>query len=182
MTEITKHSKSFVLLFGIAFVGAFLAFFVSSKNRNSNPQEADSEGYRVITYSPKASAQSDEPQITVDTSTWETYTNAEHGLSFKHDPDWNIRSVAKNQDGYYEIIIDPGLKYDNFRVYISPDDYYAMSGVPTTRNQIGGAEAINLDGAVLGVKHNSTYYTFDLGASLSLKPYFTALIDTVEFR
>ena len=179
-TKISKHSKSFAWLFAIAFFGAPAALLTAWQYKYPSSQYADNGEYSVVTYSSQAQADS-EPKVVVDTSVWVEYENETYGLTFKHDPDWKIRSV-KDQNGYYVIVIDPGVKYDNFRVYISKDDYFALSGVPTSKTQVGGKEAINLDGSVLGVQDNATYFTFDMGASLSLKPYFQAMIGTVEFR
>ena len=140
------------------------------------------DGYEIINYPAKNSAQNTQtPEIVVDTSDWVDYYNEKYSLAFKHDPDWKVRSLT-NRDGYYVIEIDPGVKYDNFRIYISADDYFALSGVPLQKSILAGKEALDLEGQVLGVMDNSTYFTFELGASLSLKPHFQALLKTVEFR
>src|SRR3989344_170543 len=177
--KISKHSKSFVWLFGTAFLGTVLALLVMRNfEYPSYFANNDEGGYQTVTYSPKAKGAADsEPTVIVDTSDWLQYSNLKYGLNFKYSPQWRIRSV-ENKDGYYVIEIDPGARYDNFRIYISQDDYFALSGVPTTQTEVGGKKAISLEGAILGIKDNATYYTFDMGASLSLKPYFKALIDT----
>lgn len=177
----SKHTKSFAWLFGIALFGAVFALIVTWQL--SYPQDyLQNSDYSVVTYPTQADATKPqpEPEVQIDTSFWEEYYDVSYGLKFKYDPEWKVRSI-KNKDGYYVIEIDPGARYDNFRVYISKDDYFALSGVPTSKTQVGGKEALNLDGQVLGVKDNATYFTFDMGASLSLKPFFQAMVKTVEF-
>lgn len=180
MTEkIFPYSKSFTWLFAIVFFGSLFALLISREMR-LNPNPPSQNSYQILTYPNPASKPA--ANITpVDTSQWQEYYNEKYGLAFKHDPTWKIKSV-NNKNGYYVIEIDPGKRYDNFRIYISKDDYFALANVPVTKTQVGGREALNLDGAVLGVMDKATYFTFDMGASLSLKPYFQALVDTVEFR
>lgn len=176
--KISTQSKSFAVLFGIAFFGAIFALLASWRiQKPANP--AKNPNYETLTYASKA--QASEPEIIVDTSQWPEYRNSTYGLKFKHDPKWKVGSVKK-KEGYLVIEIDPGPRFDNFKVYISSDDYFALSGVPTKKTQIGGKEAWDLDGQVLGIKDNATYFTFDMGASLSLKPYFQAMVKTVNFE
>ncbi len=176
--KISSHSKSFAALFSIAVLGGIFAVLSAHKvGAPQNPKPAD---YEIISYSPPTTSPTDMPQA-VDTTGWKTYKNEKFGLSFKYDPAWKIRSVG-NKDGYYVIEVDPGARFDNFRIYISADDYFALSGVPTEQGEVGGKAAVSLEGSVLGVKDNATYFTFDLGSSLSLKPYFQALLSTVKFE
>ena len=175
--KFNNHSKSFAALFSIALFGA--VFAVLSAQR-LGMEKKSSPAYEVIDY-PQPAAEDSAPLSSVDTSAWKTYTNEKYGLSFKYDPAWKIRSIS-NKDGYYIIEVDPGTRYDNFRIYISQDDYFALSGVPTEQGEVGGKKALSLQGSVLGVKDNATYFTFDMGSSLSLKPYFESLIQTVEFE
>lgn len=179
--KISKHSKSFAWLFGIAFVGAFLALWASGQFESPAANFFSRDGYQVISYQPRGISSDAQSKTVVDTSDWQEYSNKKYGLKFKYDPEWQIRSI-NNRDGFYVIEIDPGLRYDNFRVFISEDDYFALSGVPVQKTLVAGKEALNLDGAVLGIKDNATYFTFDMGASLSLKPYFQAMVETVEFK
>lgn len=179
--KISKHSKSFAWLFGIAFFGAFLSLWINGQLENPASTLSPQDGYQVITYNQTQKSRDREQQTAVDTSNWREYTNEKYGLTFKYNPEWQIRSI-NNRDGFYVIEIDPGLRYDNFRVFISQDDYFALSGVPVQKTRVAGREALNLDGEVLGIKDNATYFTFDMGASLSLKPYFQAMVETVEFR
>lgn len=179
--KISKHSKSFAWLFGIAFFGTFLALWLSGQLESPVTNLSSQAGYQVITYKPRGESSDAQNKTAVDTSNWREYSNEKYGLKFKYNPEWQIRSI-NNRDGFYVIEIDPGLRYDNFRVFISQDDYFALSGVPAQKTLIAGRQALNLDGEVLGIKDNATYFTFDMGASLSLKPYFQAMVETVEFR
>ena len=176
--KLSGHSKSFAALFGIAVLGGIFA--VLSARQVGAPQKPKQADYEIISYSPSTQNPS-EPLQPVDTSGWKVYKDNKFGLSFKYDPAWKIRSIA-NKDGYYVIEVDPGPRFDNFRIYISADDYFALSGVPTEQSEVGGKSAVSLEGSVLGVKDNATYFTFDLGSSLSLKPYFQALLSTVKFE
>ncbi len=174
--NITSQSKSFFILFGLAFLGTF-ASWLAYKDYAYKPSRPDkvqattkSNERRVV----------EETKITIDTSDWKSYTNQDYGFEFKYKPDWKIGTI-KNKEGYYVIQIDPGVRYSNIHVYISKDDFYAMNGLPAQKTEIAGKEALNLDGMVLGIKDNANYFTFDLGVSLTLKPLFEAMTNTIKF-
>ncbi|MBI3231665.1 MAG: hypothetical protein HYZ51_01125 [Candidatus Doudnabacteria bacterium] len=179
--KISIHSKSFAVLFAIAFLGAIFTHLTSRQIRRP-PNPANDQDYQTVAYAPKAQANSAaEPETIIDTADWPKYTNKKYGLTFKHDAKWKVRSI-KSKDGFYIIEVDPGARYDNFRVYISKDDYFALSGVPAEKTKIAGKEAWDLEGQVLGIKDDHTYFTFDMGSSLSLKPYFQAMLKTISFE
>ena len=176
----SAQSSSFIILFSIAIIGTFFAYHFSQnylkteqspivKTKNTTPKFTENQTETDVETKPQ-----------IDTSNWKTYKNKKYGLEFKYKPDWKVGAI-KNKEGYYVIQIDPGVKYSNIQVYISKNDYYALTGLPAQKTQIAGKEALSLDGMVLGIKDNANYFTFDLGVSLTLKPLFEAMTNTVKF-
>ena len=117
-----------------------------------------------------------------DTSTWKDYTDTKYGLSFKYNPEWKIKPWAKNKEGFDVLEIDPGSKFYNIKLYASDKSYYVMDGLPTEKTTIGGLQAVDVSDLLYGVKKGSTYLTFDVGLSLSLKPQFNGLVESIKFQ
>ena len=117
----------------------------------------------------------------VDTSAWKTYENEKFGMSFKYKDGWKILP-ATSKDGFTVLQVDPGTKYYNMKIYVSPKEFYIMDGLPATTETISGQTALNVNNALYGIKANGLYYTFDLGLSMSLLPYFNALVHSVQFE
>ena len=89
---------------------------------------------------------------------------------------------AKKVGGYTQLQVDPGPKYYNFSIYISPKDFYIMGGLPYSTENISGAQTLNVVNSLFGIKFNNTYYTFDVGQSFMLLPQFDAMVHTVNFK
>jgi hypothetical protein len=117
-----------------------------------------------------------------DTSTWKDFVDTKYGLSFKYNPDWKIKPWATNKEGYDVLEIDPGKKYYNIKVYASEKNYYVMDGLPAEKTTVGGMQALDVSDLLYGVKKGSTYLTFDLGLSLTLKAQFNGLVESIKFQ
>jgi hypothetical protein len=190
MEKISIQSKSFIILFFIALVGTFLAtnFYVDFQKTQSSSfyQHAGN----IISYSPPAkhqtnsnlieTAQAEEPAPLVDTLAWKTYSNSEFKLQFKYPEDWQIKN-GKAIAGFKVIEIDPGAKFFNIKIYISPKNFYGIDGLPASVETINNNAFINTRDLLYAVKTDSFSYTFDVGQSLSLKPKFKTLVHTVQF-
>jgi hypothetical protein len=181
--KFSPQTKSFIVLLALAVFGTYVCLSLWS---DANPSLVDY--YRPITSLQQTNA-ADQNTATlmenkvsnVDTSSWKTYQDKTVNLSFKYHPDWTVKPL-KEKDGYQILEIDPGKKFYNIKIYISPSGYYALSGLPTKNDTIGGQTALNVNNMLYGVNTNGLYYTFDVGISLSLTPNFNALVHSVKFQ
>ncbi len=178
MHKISTQSKSFIILFLIAIFGVFYSANLWSNlgGLPSGPKEIGYNENETMKFG--NSTQAPQP---VDTSTWKNFSDAKLGLSFKYKPDWKILPVI-SKGGYQVLQIDPGKKFYNIKIYVSPREYYVLEGLPTTNVQIGGQPGLDVNDLLFGVKNGENYYTFDIGLSLSLKNDFVAMVKSVEFR
>ncbi|MBI5530583.1 MAG: hypothetical protein HY918_03720 [Candidatus Doudnabacteria bacterium] len=181
MPKISFQNKSFIILFGIAIVGTYLCLMLwADLNPGSVYLPANSKTDQNGTAVAYASSLFNTQIPNIDTSSWQAYTDKASGLNFKYKPDWKVKPAVE-KDGYRIIEIDPGKKFYNIKIYISPTDYYAMSGLPTKPDSIGGQPAINVNNMLYGVKNKNTFFTFDVGLSSSLTNDFNGLIHSVSF-
>ena len=181
--KMSPQTKSFIVLLALALFGTYFCLSLWS---DVNPSSVES--IRPITSVPQTNAADQntfalmENKISpVDTSSWKTYEDKAINLSFKYHPDWAVKSL-KEKDGFQILEIEQGKKFYNIKIYISPRDYYAMSGIPTKNDTIGGQPALNVNKMLYGVNTGGLYYTFDVGVSLSLTPNFNALVHSVKFQ
>ena len=172
----------------IAIVGVYLAFIIYNFIQ-VGPSSAQTDGYDIIHYSLGKTPQNvgqtvatptPTPTPIVDTSKWKTYTDKKYNFSFQYDPSWKV-IAPKTTNGFYVVQVDPGTKYYNIKVSVSPTGFFAMDGLQTTPETINGYMVQDDNGLLYGIKNNNTFYTFDIGWSLSLKPEFDALVHTVQF-
>lgn len=122
-----------------------------------------------------------EKEPMVDTADWKLFRDNKLNLAFKYNPAWKIKAPV-SKGGYQIIEIDPGKKYFNFKIYVNESGFYALDGLPAKSETIDGASALNVNDVLYGVKAEPFYYTFDIGYSLSLKPQFKALMNSVVFE
>ncbi len=180
MEKFSPQTKSLLVLLSLAVLGTYLCLMLWT--------DMGSGSYRL----PVASKNQDKSVTIpaadlfnnkvdpVDTSAWKTYADRDSGLSFKYKPEWSVKD-AKIQNGFRIIEVDPGKKYFNIKIYISPSGFYALDGLPTTEETINGHSAINVKNMLYGIKAGQQYFTFDVGASVSLTQDFNALVHSAEF-
>jgi hypothetical protein len=192
--KISPQSKSFIILFLIALIGSFTCFLIAKIIDFPDPFSAINNlslsQYQTTTYTNKntnvsspnsVSSTNTESSVAVDTTNWKTYSDKTYPLSFMYPPRWQIKKPVTKQ-GYYILEIDPGSRYYNMKIFVSPKDFFAMDGLPYTLEPIAGEQARNIEGILYGIQHNNFYYTFDQGVSLSLKPEFQTLVKSVKFN
>lgn len=180
----SPQSKSFLVLFGVAIIGTLFSVWMGNQSNLKNTATGGNPQYTTINY-PKnktlaASAAAAKPQV-IDTSAWKEYTDKNFNFSFKYPADWKVLAPAKKKSDFYVLEVDPGKKFYNIKIYISPKDFYALSGLTLNEETIAGVKALNLNDSVYGIKTADYYYTFDIGWSMSLKPRFVALVHSVNF-
>ncbi len=95
-------------------------------------------------------------------------------------PNWKILS-AKKLGAFTVVELDPGKQFYNVKIYAGPEPM-GTGGLKLVDTKIDGSPAAKTaDGLLYTVLHGGTYYTFDLGASLSLLPQFTAIVNSATF-
>ncbi len=181
--KVSVQTKSFVVLFFLALLGTFLVLRLRPEEDSSYGQENVNglygENNDQIRKAQQASVQYTVPPV--DTTSWKIYTSDKYGLSFKYKPDWKV-TEAKAKDGFNILEIDPGIKYYNMKIYISPKEFYVLEGLPARTETIGGELATNVNNALYGIKSGKNYFTFDVGLSMSLVPDFNGLVHSVQFQ
>ncbi len=180
----SPQTKSFIILLACAVVGTYLSFWVAANYQNTI--KYPSSEYKAISYNESNlnlinQTLAAEPEPVVDTSAWKRFEQKTFGFSFLYNPDWKIGEIKK-QNGYDVLEIDPGVRYYNIKIYISPSDFYVMGGLPDKEVQIAGQNALDVADLLYGLKANGYYYTFDNGQSVSLKPQFKALVSSLKFE
>lgn len=183
MDKLSPQTKSFIALFACLIIGTYFAMWIAGKQNGNGPDVF--EDLKITSYENNNSvnnAQAQEPEVVVDTSTWKEYANSEYGFGFKYDPAWKVIVPKGEENGYYVFEVDPGRKYYNIKIYVSGNDFYVMDGLPTKQDVVdGGIQALNVSDLLYGIKKDPYFFTFDLGQSLTLKPQFKALVNSVKF-
>src|SRR5437762_14319097 len=114
MPEISPQTKSFFVLFALAFFSVGFALILSlDLSTRSDWDTGPNFATRVMSDSSVRENASSEvlPKVeAVDTSGWKTYTDEEYGFSFKYEPDWKVLRPVK-KSGCSVLQIDPVLKY-----------------------------------------------------------------------
>ncbi|MFA5991350.1 MAG: hypothetical protein WC794_03840 [Candidatus Doudnabacteria bacterium] len=180
MSKLSSQTKSFIVLFGLAVIGTYLCTMLWPDIASFNFKSYTYQYSPIPKNLDKPIAQAESAPV-VDTATWKDYSNTDLGLSFKYKPDWKVKDVITKKD--FKIIeIDPGAKFYNIKIYVSPKEFYVMEGLPTKTETIAGKEALNVNDLLYGIKTDTNYYTFDIGLSLSLVPDFMAMVHSVQFQ
>lgn len=184
----SPQSKSFLVLLVLILIGSYLCLtiwwlYLSGPTQNYSGRFGSN--YQMTAYhatqtqNQSQNAQAETPAV--DTSDWKTYSDSQYHFSFKYQPGWKILPAQK-KNGYTVLQVDPGAKYYNFAIYISPSSFYIMDGLPFNTESIGGIQAYNVLNSLFGIKFSNYYYTFDVGQSFNLLPQFDALVHTVNFQ
>jgi hypothetical protein len=185
MSKISPQTKTFIILFSFAVVGTYVCLVLWS---NLVWHGFGSQTYYVPTAQtnqvsavhPTAAPQAEKIPA-VDTTGWKTYTNSQYQISFLYKPTWKVLAPV-TKDGFTVLQIDPGPKFYNIKIYISPKEFYLLAGQPATTEIIDNQKALNVINAMYGIEANNLYYTFNVGYSMSLMPEFDALVHSVKFQ
>ena len=184
MSKLSPQTKSFIALFIVAVVVTYVcvALWANLTSSVSGP-ESYGNYYAAISKipAPEQAMASPAPVPQVSTADWKTYSDKTDGISFLYNPSWKVLP-PQTKDGFKILQVDPGIKYYNIKIYISPKQFYIMDGLPSKTETIGGQTALNVGNALYGIEANGTYYTFDVGMSMSLVPSFDALVHSVQFQ
>lgn len=181
MNKISPQSKSFIVLFCLALVGAYTCLSLWNDLAGQEGGSAYSISQQTVAVPAEKTQSILPPPAVINTQGWKTYTDKSARLVFKYPPEWKVLAPV-SKGGYTVLQIDPGKKYYDIKIYISAKDYYIMSGLPAQTDTLGGQTALNVSNLLYGVQANGLYYTFDIGLSLSLKDQFNALVHSVNFN
>ncbi|MBL8030595.1 MAG: hypothetical protein JNN11_05100 [Candidatus Doudnabacteria bacterium] len=177
--KLSSQTSSFIILTSLAFIGGLFVILSSQNLKNSNLTYIVTGSSKNGAPSPVSTAYAAETRPLPDTSSWQTHDLGTFGLNFKIPSSWKVKPAKKS--GQYQIVeIDPGKKFYNIKIYVSENNYYVMEGLPAVTTTIGGVPALNVSNLLYGLNTNNTYFTFDLGPSLSLMPEFNAMIASIQ--
>lgn len=175
--KISAQTKSFLILVVLAILGIYICLILWGGIVYQKVGYQSFYDYGKYTADKQAKLPAVQP---VDTADWKNYENKNFGFSFKYSPTWKVLSTKKKGD-FTILEVDPGAKYFNIKIYVSPKSFYIMDGLPTQLETIGGRQALNVNNALYGVQANNLYYTFDLGWSTKLSEEFNALVHSTQF-
>lgn len=182
MSKLPPQTKSFIVIFTVAILGTYLSLWLTGTvNFNLGDKSLKDLGYQIINYDGQTQPANEQAAAKVNTSDWKTYTDSRYNFSFKYKPDWKVLP-AINKGGFYVLQIDPGKKYYNIRIFVSPNQYLGIDGLQTQPETIGNQAGLNVKNLLYGAKSGGNYFTFDIGFSLSLQPEFMALVHSVQFQ
>lgn len=118
----------------------------------------------------------------LNTEDWKKFEDSRVKLSFKYPENWKIKMFQENRNnGMYVIALNPPSNPSTIRIFVSPENFYAMDGLPTKNTTISGKTALTVEDKLIGIKNESTYYTFDLGNNLKLQSEFKTLVRQAAF-
>ncbi len=182
MKPVSSQSKSFIVLFCVAVLGTYLAMLYSDKTDKRELEQLNAlNNMRQPDVKAAEKPTKQVPEVTVDTANWKQYQDPKYNFSFKINPAWKV-SAKQQKDGTYVLEVDPGAKYYNMKVYITSTGFFALEGLPTQETTIANQPAVAVQDLLYGVKRDNTYFTFDLGSSLSLRPQFKAMVHSLQFE
>ncbi len=191
MQKISPQTKSFIFLLSFAIIGTFVCVnLYSGLQKNAEEYNYNINGNEAVKYpEPKNSLnplniQTAEALETIEpasTENWQIFRSEKYNLSFKYPAEWQVKE-GKSKNGFNVLEIDPGLKYYNIKIYIHASEFYALDGLPYTKETIAGFTALNVTDSLYGIKSGSYFYTFDVGLSMSLRPQFKALVLSASFN
>lgn len=185
--KLSAQTKSFIILFTVALVGTYACLEIIQ--HSSLPYAwslMPSSEYHTTTYKlpnqniAKVVNLDFPPPPPVDTTNWKTYTDPNYHFSFLYSPSWKVKPFQEGTN-FNVMEIDPGPKYYNMKVLVSPNQYFAMIGLPAHSDTIDDMPALNVENYVFGIQHNGYYFTFDVGYSLSLTPAFNTMVKSLKF-
>ncbi len=174
----SRPTFTFLVLIAVAAAATYGALLLTTQLSGVNTDVA------LVTPPPppkSSEVQTSTPTaVNLDTSTWKDYIDRTYFLSFKYPPTWQVETFPQRA-GYYIIVLKPDKALDHVRIYVSPTNYFALTGLPTKKTTLAGAAGVSVNDMLIGVKYAAQYYTFDMGTDTKLQPQFQKILATVAF-
>ena len=179
---LSTQTKSFFLLLLIAVGSSYVALVLTREILPvlSIAQTPLNSQQKINT---KSEVLGESAEVKLDTIDWKTYSDSTYPLSFKYPKTWTATtySAVDPTIGYIIVLNSDKANADHIRIYINKKSFLAMDGLPTTKITVNKIPAVGVsDNMLVGIKQANNFITFDLGASSILKPYFKAILNTVE--
>ena len=175
MKHIPHSSRVFIGLLVITLLLTYVTLMLSDYEANSI----------LSTSAPLPSAQSEiQPAVEkpkLDTTEWKTYQDKNYPIAFLHPENWIVKS-STNKQNFYDIVLNPGAKFQNIHIYVSTEGYYALDGLKQTPHQIGDRQGFIATDNLAGIKVGEYYYTFDGTMNNTQLNEFSTLLSTVTFQ
>jgi hypothetical protein len=121
-------------------------------------------------------------KVSIDTTSWIPYTDPTTKLSFKRPSDWEVSGKTSGNEQLISLTPTDKNATGRISVYISKNGYLGFEGLPQNNVTLAGYEGVKVSDALLGLKKQSYYYTFDAGLDPKAVPIFQELIKTVRFE
>jgi hypothetical protein len=171
-----SRNKSFLIFLALAAFLTVVAFILMSDLRLTNDMGGGQEQSNSPGSIDRTAIKHILPEISaIDTADWKTYNSDKYGFSFRYRPEWKV--LAPVQKGEFVVLqVDPGAKYYNFKIFVSPNQYYIMDGLPAKEEMIGGVKAINVNNSLYGLRSANSHLTFDVSWSMQLLSDFNAMV------
>jgi hypothetical protein len=115
----------------------------------------------------------------VDASNWATFTDSQTGLHFTYPPLWSITEASTGNTRSWKLT---PLGYTNhMTISTSAGRFIGISDQELKQISVNGIQGVNLNNKIFGLKHNDTYYTFDIGNNTTFANEFYSLVHSVTF-
>ena len=121
-------------------------------------------------------------KVSIDTKNWVSYTDPTTKLVFRHPSEWEVSSKTSGSEQLISLVSNEGDATGKISIYISTGGYLGFEGLPQTSTTLAGFEAVKINDALMGLKKQNYYYTFDAGLDPKAVPTFQELIKTVRFE
>lgn len=182
MRHIPRSSRIFIGLVIITFALTYIALSLSSYKADfilQNTQSQTQTNHDNLQISKQT--QPETPHRLLDTTDWKSYIDKNYPISFLYPKTWKISSSI-NKLGFYDIYLNPGAKFFDIHIYISPKSYAGLEGLPQTPTKVGQQTGFSVSPNLIGIKVGESYYTFDGSMNSTHTDEFNTLLSTVKFE
>lgn len=178
MRHIPRSSRNFIGLVVITFALTYIALSLSSYKADILLRDIQTQ---TQTESDKLTTPQEIPRPLLDTTDWKSYIDKNYPISFLYPKTWKISSSV-NKFGLYDIYLNPGAKFYDIHIYISPKTYAGLAGLPQTPTKVGQQTGFSVSPNLIGIKVGESYYTFDGSMNSTHTDEFNTLLSTVKFE
>lgn len=176
--QLSKQTTSFIIVMLLTVGATYGAIYL---NRTLNRELGNNPSVRITHKDTQFSSQGT-PIEQVDTKDWSIYSDKKYPVSFKYPKEWQVSAGDDKSMGVYKISLKPNKTGDPLAVYITKDNYFAIEGLPLEQVKFNNFEGVNSNDYIIGLKKDTTYYTFDIGQNVKLQNVFFGILNSVEIK